>query len=182
MRLKSFLLFLLVLLITFTGCQIEQVNYDTSPIPFNQVFDGSVQSKNIYISNMYAPPQHRTLFYRFEKDSICKGGFYLLYPEQDLETAEPTAAALKGVFVLDYVPDGDFNVYHTISVSVEIAEDCTFQHLRVSGVDINDYPLEDGKISFSIKTARDSKSTNTGFRLDGTMIYQDKEYPFRISL
>lgn len=51
---------------------------------------------------------YRVRTYDFEEDTICKGAFYILSPEDSYEIEElpPEKGIIKGVFTYDYTEPG----------------------------------------------------------------------------
>ena len=103
---KRLLLYaLLALVLTLCGCQPEQIDYDTSPLSFETVFDDTPgnpdkpdQPEDFAFHVSHHPPAYRVRTYDFEEDTICKGAFYILSPEDSYEIEElpPEKGIIKG--------------------------------------------------------------------------------------
>ena len=114
---KRLLLYaLLALVLTLCGCQPEQIDYDTSPLSFETVFDDTPgnpdkpdQPEDFAFHVSHHPPAYRVRTYDFEEDTICKGAFYILSPEDSYEIEElpPEKGIIKGVFTCDYTKQGN---------------------------------------------------------------------------
>ena len=101
------LLLCLVCALSLGGCQPEQIDYDTSPLSFETVFDDTPgnpdkpdQPEDFAFHVSHHPPAYRVHTYDFEEDTICKGAFYILSPEDSYEIEElpPEKGIIKGVF------------------------------------------------------------------------------------
>ena len=89
------LLLCLVCALSLGGCQPEQIDYDTSPLSFETVFDDTPgnpdkpdQPEDFAFHVSHHPPAYRVRTYDFEEDTICKGAFYILSPEDSYEIEE----------------------------------------------------------------------------------------------
>ena len=117
------LLLCLVCTLGLGGCQPEQIDYDTSPLSFETVFDDTPgnpdkpdQPEDFAFHVSHHPPAYRVRTYDFEEDTICKGAFYVLSPEDSYEIEElpPEKGIIKGVFTFDYTEQGNASLPSTI--------------------------------------------------------------------
>ena len=102
---------LLAVLFCLNGCsKAEKVDYDTTPLSFETVFDDTPGNPDkpdtIFVETRYnALPAHRVRVYEFEEDTICKGAFYVLPSDYSYDL--PEEGIIKGVFTYDYTKQGN---------------------------------------------------------------------------
>ena len=180
---------LLALVLTLCGCQPEQIDYDTSPLSFETVFDDTPgnpdKPEDAFVETCYnALPAHRVRVYDFEEDTICKGAFYLLPPEYsyDLEDTPPEKGIIKGVFTFDYTNEGSGTRIHRFTLSYETADDVTVRNTQVYGKGLQPTSFEGSEFAIDLRITLPISSINSKLWFSGDFDYNGEEYSFNISL
>lgn len=180
---------LLALVLTLCGCQPEQIDYDTSPLSFETVFDDTPgnpdKPEDAFVETCYnALPAHRVRVYDFEEDTICKGAFYVLPPEYsyDLEDTPPEKGIIKGVFTFDYTNEGSGTRIHRFTLSYETADDVTVRNTQVYGKGLQPTSFEGSEFAIDLRITLPISSINSKLWFSGDFDYNGEEYSFNISL
>lgn len=187
---KRLLLYaLLALVLTLCGCQPEQIDYDTSPLSFETVFDDTPgtpdKPEDAFVETRYnALPAHRVRVYDFEKDTICKGAFYVLPPEYsyDLEDTPPEEGIIKGVFTCDYTEQSNGIRIHRFTLSFETADNITVRNTQVYGKGLQPTSFEGSEFAIDLRITLPISSINSKLWFSGDFDYNGEEYSFNINL
>ena len=180
---------LLAVLLCLSGCsKAEKVDYDTTPLSFETVFDDTPDNPDkpdTADSELcrYEPPAYRIRIYHFRENTIAKGAFYLLPPEygHPLEDTPPEEGIIKGVFTFDYTKEGDDICIHSFTLSYETAEGITIRNPEVYAVDLARTPVVDNQISLKhLRILSRKPSSNIFF--SGSFDYKGEEHSFQIDL
>lgn len=180
---------LLALVLTLGGCQVEEIDYDTSPLSFETVFDDTPgnpdKPEDAFVETRYnALPAHRVRVYDFEKDTICKGAFYVLPPEYsyDLEDTPPEEGIIKGVFTCDYTEQSNGIRIHRFTLSFETADNITVRNTQVYGKGLQPTSFEGSEFAIDLRITLPISSINSKLWFSGDFDYNGEEYSFNISL
>lgn len=180
---------LLALVLTLCGCQVEQIDYDTSPLSFETVFDDTPgnpdKPEDAFVETRYnALPAHRVRVYDFEKDTICKGAFYVLPPEYsyDLEDTPPEEGIIKGVFTCDYTEQSNGIRIHRFTLSFETADNITVRNTQVYGKGLQPTSFEGSEFAIDLRITLPISSINSKLWFSGDFDYNGEEYSFNINL
>ena len=183
------LLLCLVCALSLGGCQPEQIDYDTSPLPFETVFDetpGNPDKPEIVSSELRYnyPPAYRVRIYEFDEDTISKGAFYILPPEleYDLEDTPPEEGIIKGVFTFDYINEGSGTRIHHFTLSYETAEGVTVRNTQIYGEGLQYTSVTGNEISLDLRLTRSDHSVSSRLWFSGDFDYKGEEYSFNIEL
>lgn len=186
---RLLLCILLALVLTLCGCQPEQIDYDTSPLSFETVFDDTPgnpdKPEDAFVETRYNDlPAHRVRVYDFEKDTICKGAFYVLPPEYsyDLEDTPPEEGIIKGVFTFDYTNEGNGIRIHRFTLSFETADNITVRNTQVYGKGLQPTSFEGSEFAIDLRITLPISSINSKLWFSGDFDYNGEEYSFNISL
>ena len=187
---KRLLLYaLLALVLTLCGCQPEQIDYDTSPLSFATVVDDTPgtpdKPEDAFVEPRYnALPAHRVRVYDFEKDTICKGAFYVLPPEYsyDLEDTPPEEGIIKGVFTCDYTEQSNGIRIHRFTLSFETADNITVRNTQVYGKGLQPTSFEGSEFAIDLRITLPISSINSKLWFSGDFDYNGEEYSFNINL
>ena len=180
---------LLALVLTLGGCQVEEIDYDTSPLSFETVFDDTPgnpdKPEDAFVETRYnALPAHRVRVYDFEKDTICKGAFYVLPPEYsyDLEDTPPEEGIIKGVFTCDYTEQSNGIRIHRFTLSFETADNITVRNTQVYGKGLQPTSFEGSEFAIDLRITLPISSINSKLWFSGDFDYNGEEYSFNINL
>ena len=182
---------LLALVLTLCGCQPEQIDYDTSPLSFETVFDDTPgnpdkpdQPEDFAFHVSHHPPAYRVHTYDFEEDTICKGAFYILSPEDSYEIEElpPEKGIIKGVFTCDYTKQGSGTRIHRFTLSYETADSITVRNTQIYGKGLQPVSFEGNEFAIDLRLTRPVPSNTSGLWFSGDFDYNGEEYSFNISL
>lgn len=180
---------LLALVLTLCGCQPEQIDYDTSPLSFEAVFDdtpGNPNKPEIVSSEVRYnyPPAYRVRIYEFDEDTISKGAFYILPPEleYDLEDTPPEKGIIKGVFTFDYTNEGSGTRIHRFTLSCETAEGVTVRNTQIYGEGLQYTSVTGNEIALDLRLTRSDHSVSSRLWFSGDFDYKGEEYSFNIEL
>lgn len=185
------LLLCLVCALSLGGCQPEQIDYDTSPLSFETVFDDTPgnpdkpdQPEDFAFHVSHHPPAYRVRTYDFEEDTICKGAFYVLPPEYsyDLEDTPPEKGIIKGVFTCDYTKQGNGIRIHRFTLSYETADNITVRNTQIYGKGLQPVSFEGSEFAIDLRLTRPVPSNTSGLWFSGDFDYNGEEYSFNISL
>lgn len=185
------LLLCLVCALSLGGCQPEQIDYDTSPLSFETVFDDTPgnpdkpdQPEDFAFHVSHHPPAYRVRTYDFEEDTICKGAFYVLPPEYsyDLEDTPPEKGIIKGVFTYDYTEQGNGIRIHRFTLSYETADSITVRNTQIYGKGLQPVSFEGNEFAIDLRLTRPVPSNTSGLWFSGDFDYNGEEYSFNISL
>ena len=185
------LLLCLVCALSLGGCQPEQIDYDTSPLSFETVFDDTPgnpdkpdQPEDFAFHVSHHPPAYRVRTYDFEEDTICKGAFYVLPPEYsyDLEDTPPEKGIIKGVFTCDYTKQGNGIRIHRFTLSYETADNITVRNTQIYGKGLQPTSFEGNEFAIDLRLTRPVPSNTSGLWFSGDFDYNGEEYSFNISL
>ena len=185
------LLLCLVCALSLGGCQPEQIDYDTSPLSFETVFDDTPgnpdkpdQPEDFAFHVSHHPPAYRVRTYDFEEDTICKGAFYVLPPEYsyDLEDTPPEKGIIKGVFTCDYTKQGNGIRIHRFTLSYETADNITVRNTQIYGKGLQPTSFEGSEFAIDLRLTRPVPSNTSGLWFSGDFDYNGEEYSFNISL
>ena len=185
------LLLCLVCALGLGGCQPEQIDYDTSPLSFETVFDDTPgnpdkpdQPEDFAFHVSHHPPAYRVRTYDFEEDTICKGAFYVLPPEYsyDLEDTPPEKGIIKGVFTCDYTKQGNGIRIHRFTLSYETADNITVRNTQIYGKGLQPTSFEGNEFAIDLRLTRPVPSNTSGLWFSGDFDYNGEEYSFNISL
>lgn len=185
------LLLCLVCALSLGGCQPEQIDYDTSPLSFETVFDDTPgnpdkpdQPEDFAFHVSHHPPAYRVRTYDFEEDTICKGAFYVLPPEYsyDLEDTPPEKGIIKGVFTCDYTKQGNGIRIHRFTLSYETADSITVRNTQIYGKGLQPISFEGSEFAIDLRLTRPVPSNTSGLWFSGDFDYNGEEYSFNISL
>lgn len=186
---RLLLCILLALVLTLCGCQPEQIDYDTSPLSFETVFDDTPgnpdKPEDAFVETRYnALPAHRVRVYDFEKDTICKGAFYVLPPEYsyDLEDTPPEESIIKGVFTCDYTEQSNGIRIHRFTLSFETADNITVRNTQVYGKGLQPTSFEGSEFAIDLRITLPISSINSKLWFSGDFDYNGEEYSFNINL
>lgn len=180
---------LLALVLTLCGCQPEQIDYDTSPLSFETVFDDTPgtpdKPEDAFVETRYnALPAHRVRVYDFEEDTICKGAFYVLSPEDSYEIEElpPEKGIIKGVFTFDYTEQGNGIRIHRFTLSYETADDVTVHNPEIYGKGLQYTPVMGNEVALDLRLTRSDHSVSSRLWFSGDFDYNGEKYSFNIEL
>ena len=180
---------LLALVLTLCGCQPEQIDYDTSPLSFETVFDDTPgnpdKPEDAFAETRYnALPAHRVRVYDFEEDTIRKGAFYVLPPEYsyDLEDTPPEEGIIKGVFTFDYTEQGNGIRIHHFTLSYETADNITVRNTQIYGEGLQPTSFEGSEFALDLRLTRSDHSVSSRLWFSGNFDYNGEEYSFNIEL
>lgn len=183
------LLLCLVCALGLGGCQPEQIDYDTSPLSFETVFDdtpGNPDKPEIVSSELRYNylPAYRVRIYEFDEDTISKGAFYILPPEleYDLEDTPPEKGIIKGVFTFDYTNEGSGIRIHRFTLSYETADNITARNTQIYGKGLQPVSFEGNEFAIDLRLTRPVPSNTSGLWFSGDFDYNGEEYSFNISL
>lgn len=182
------LLLCLVCALGLGGCQPEQIDYDTSPLSFETVFDDTPgnpdKPEDFAFHVSHYPPAYRVRTYDFEADTICKGAFYVLSPEDsyDLEDTPPEKGIIKGVFTCDYTKQGNGIRIHRFTLSYETADSITVRNTQIYGKGLQPVSFEGSEFAIDLRLTRPVPSNTSGLWFSGDFDYNGEEYSFNISL
>ena len=185
------LLLCLVCALSLGGCQPEQIDYDTSPLSFETVFDDTPgnpdkpdQPEDFAFHVSHHPPAYRVRTYDFEEDTICKGAFYILSPEDSYEIEElpPEKGIIKGVFTFDYAEQGNGIRIHRFTLSYETADNITVRNTQIYGKGLQPTSFEGSEFAIDLRLTRPVPSNTSGLWFSGDFDYNGEEYSFNISL
>lgn len=179
---------LLALALALCGCQPEQIDYDTSPLSFETVFDDTPgnpdKPEDFAFHVSHYPPAYRVRTYDFEADTICKGAFYVLSPEDsyDLEDTPPEKGIIKGVFTCDYTKQGNGIRIHRFTLSYETADNITVRNTQIYGKGLQPVSFEGNEFAIDLRLTRSDHSVSSRLWFSGDFDYNGEEYSFNISL
>lgn len=180
---------LLALALALCGCQVDQIDYDTSPLSFETVFDDTPgnpdKPEDAFVETRYnALPAHRVRVYDFEKDTICKGAFYVLPPEYsyDLEDTPPDEGIIKGVFTFDYTNEGSGTRIHHFTLFYETADGVTVHNPEVYGEGLQYTSVTGNEIALDLRLTRSDHSVSSRLWFSGDFDYNGEKYSFNIEL
>lgn len=182
---------LLALVLTLGGCQVEQIDYDTSPLSFETVFDDTPgnpdkpdQPEDFAFHVSHHPPAYLVRTYDFEEDTICKGAFYVLPPEYsyDLEDTPPEKGIIKGVFTCDYTKQGNGIRIHRFTLSYETADSITVRNTQIYGKGLQPVSFEGSEFATDLRITLPISSINSKLWFSGDFDYNGEEYSFNINL
>ena len=185
------LLLCLVCALSLGGCQPEQIDYDTSPLSFETVFDDTPgnpdkpdQPEDFAFHVSHHPPAYRVRTYDFEEDTICKGAFYILSPEDSYEIEElpPEKGIIKGVFTYDYTEQGNGIRIHRFTLSYETADNITVRNTQIYGKGLQPTSFEGSEFAIDLRITRPVPSSSSQLWFSGDFDYNGEEYSFNISL
>lgn len=185
------LLLCLVCALGLGGCQPEQIDYDTSPLSFETVFDDTPgnpdkpdQPEDFAFHVSHHPPAYRVRTYDFEEDTICKGAFYVLSPEDSYEIEElpPEKGIIKGVFTFDYTEQGSGTRIHRFTLSYETADSITVRNTQIYGKGLQPVSFEGSEFATDLRITLPISSINSKLWFSGDFDYNGEEYSFNISL
>ena len=185
------LLLCLVCTLSLGGCQPEQIDYDTSPLSFETVFDDTPgnpdkpdQPEDFAFHVSHHPPAYRVRTYDFEEDTICKGAFYVLSPEDSYEIEElpPEKGIIKGVFTFDYTEQGNGIRIHRFTLSYETADNITVRNTQIYGKGLQPTSFEGSEFAIDLRLTRPVPSSSSKLWFSGDFDYNGEEYSFNISL
>lgn len=185
------LLLCLVCALGLGGCQPEQIDYDTSPLSFETVFDDTPgnpdkpdQPEDFAFHDSHHPPAYRVHTYDFEEDTICKGAFYILSPEDSYEIEElpPEKGIIKGVFTYDYTEQGNGIRIHRFTLSYETADNITVRNTQIYGKGLQPVSFEGNEFAIDLRLTRPVPSSSSKLWFSGDFDYNGEEYSFNISL
>ena len=185
------LLLCLVCALSLGGCQPEQIDYDTSPLSFETVFDDTPgnpdkpdQPEDFAFHVSHHPPAYRVRTYDFEEDTICKGAFYILSPEDSYEIEElpPEKGIIKGVFTCDYTKQGSGLRIHRLTLSYETTENITVRNTQIYGKGLQPVSFEGNEFAIDLRLTRSDHSVSSRLWFSGDFDYNGEEYSFNISL
>lgn len=180
---------LLALALALCGCQVEEIDYDITPLSFETVFDDTPgnpdKPEDAFVETRYnALPAHRVRVYDFEEDTICKGAFYVLPPEYsyDLEDTPPEKGIIKGVFTFDYTNEGSGTRIHRFTLSFETADNITVRNTQVYGKGLQPTSFEGSEFAIDLRITLPISSINSKLWFSGDFDYNGEEYSFNINL
>lgn len=185
------LLLCLVCALSLGGCQPEQIDYDTSPLSFETVFDDTPgnpdkpdQPEDFAFHVSHHPPAYRVRTYDFEEDTICKGAFYILSPEDSYEIEElpPEKGIIKGVFTCDYTEQSSGTRIHRFTLSYETADSITVRNTQIYGKGLQPVSFEGSEFATDLRITLPISSINSKLWFSGDFDYNGEEYSFNISL
>ena len=185
------LLLCLVCTLGLGGCQPEQIDYDTSPLSFETVFDDTPgnpdkpdQPEDFAFHVSHHPPAYRVRTYDFEEDTICKGAFYVLSPEDSYEIEElpPEKGIIKGVFTFDYTEQGNGIRIHRFTLSYETADNITVRNTQIYGKGLQPTSFEGSEFAIDLRITHPVPSISSKLWFSGDFDYNGEEYSFNISL
>ena len=185
------LLLCLVCTLGLDGCQPEQIDYDTSPLSFETVFDDMPgnpdkpdQPEDFAFHVSHHPPAYRVRTYDFEEDTICKGAFYVLSPEDSYEIEElpPEKGIIKGVFTFDYTNEGSGTRIHHFTLSYETADDVTVHNPEIYGKGLQYTPVMGNEVALDLRLTRSDHSVSSRLWFSGDFDYNGEKYSFNIEL
>ena len=178
---------LLALALALCGCQPEQIDYDTSPLSFETVFDdtpGNPDKPEIVSTEVRYnyPPAYRVRIYEFDEDTISKGAFYILPPELEynLEDTPPDEGIIKGVFTFDYTNEGNGIRIHRFTLSYETADSITVRNTQIYGKGLQPVSFEGSEFAIDLRLTRPVPSNTSGLWFSGDFDYNGEEYSFNI--
>ena len=185
------LLLCLVCTLSLGGCQPEQIDYDTSPLSFETVFDDTPgnpdkpdQPEDFAFHVSHHPPAYRVRTYDFEEDTICKGAFYILSPEDSYEIEElpPEKGIIKGVFTFDYTEQGNGIRIHRFTLSYETADNITVRNTQIYGKGLQPTSFEGSEFAIDLRITRPVPSSSSQLWFSGDFDYNGEKYSFNIEL
>lgn len=179
---------LLALVLALCGCQVEQIDYDTSPLSFETVFDDTPgnpdKPEDFAFHVSHYPPAYRVRTYDFEADTICKGAFYVLPPEYsyDLEDTPPEEGIIKGVFTFDYTNEGSGTRIHHFTLSYETVDGVTVHNPEIYGKELQYTPVMGNEVALDLRLTRSDHSVSSRLWFSGDFDYNGEKYSFNIEL
>lgn len=180
---------LLALVLTLGGCQVEEIDYDITPLSFETVFDdtpGNPDKPEIVSTEVRYnyPPAYRVRIYEFDEDTISKGAFYILPPELEynLEDTPPEKGIIKGIFTCDYTKQGNGIRIHRFTLSYETADSITVRNTQIYGKGLQPVSFEGSEFAIDLRLTRPVPSNTSGLWFSGDFDYNGEEYSFNISL
>ena len=185
------LLLCLICTLGLSGCQPEQIDYDTSPLSFETVFDDTPgnpdkpdQPEDFAFHVSHHPPAYRVRTYDFEEDTICKGAFYVLSPEDSYEIEElpPEKGIIKGVFTFDYTEQGNGIRIHRFTLSYETADNITVRNTQIYGKGLQPTSFEGSEFAIDLRITRPVPSSSSQLWFSGDFDYNGEKYSFNIEL
>ncbi len=183
------LLLCLVCALGLGGCQPEQIDYDTSPLSFETVFDdtpGNPDKPEIVSTEVRYnyPPAYRVRIYEFDEDTISKGAFYILPPELEynLEDTPPDESIIKGVFTCDYTEQSNGIRIHRFTLSYETADDVTVHNPEIYGKGLQYTPVMGNEVALDLRLTRSDHSVSSRLWFSGDFDYNGEKYSFNIEL
>lgn len=185
------LLLCLVCTLSLGGCQPEQIDYDTSLLSFETVFDDTPgnpdkpdQPEDFAFHVSHHPPAYRVRTYDFEEDTICKGAFYVLSPEDSYEIEElpPEKGIIKGVFTFDYTEQGNGIRIHRFTLSYETADNITVRNTQIYGKGLQPTSFEGSEFAIDLRITRPVPSSSSQLWFSGDFDYNGEKYSFNIEL
>lgn len=187
---KRLLLYaLLALVLTLGGCQVEEIDYDITPLSFETVFDdtpGNPDKPEIVSTEVRYnyPPAYRVRIYEFDEDTISKGAFYILPPELEynLEDTPPDEGIIKGVFTFDYTNEGSGTRIHHFTLSYETADGVTVHNLEIYGKGLQYTPVMGNEVALDLRLTRSDHSVSSRLWFSGDFDYNGEKYSFNIEL
>ena len=171
------LLLCLVCALSLGGCQPEQIDYDTSPLSFETVFDDTP-------GNPDKPDQPEDFAFHVSHHPICKGAFYILSPEDSYEIEElpPEKGIIKGVFTCDYTKQGNGIRIHRFTLSYETADSITVRNTQIYGKGLQPVSFEGSEFATDLRITLPISSINSKLWFSGDFDYNGEEYSFNINL
>lgn len=180
---------LLALVLTLGGCQVEEIDYDITPLSFETVFDdtpGNPDKPEIVSTEVRYnyPPAYRVRIYEFDEDTISKGAFYILPPELEynLEDTPPDEGIIKGIFTCDYTKQGNGIRIHRFTLSYKTADNITVRNTQIYGKGLQPVSFEGSEFAIDLRLTRPVPSNTSGLWFSGDFDYNGEEYSFNISL
>ena len=180
---------LLALVLTLGGCQVEEIDYDITPLSFETVFDdtpGNPDKPEIVSTEVRYnyPPAYRVRIYEFDEDTISKGAFYILPPELEynLEDTPPDEGIIKGVFTCDYTKQGNGIRIHRFTLSYETADGVTVHNPEIYGKGLQYTPVMGNEVALDLRLTRSDHSVSSRLWFSGDFDYNGEKYSFNIEL
>ena len=180
---------LLALVLTLGGWQPDQIDYDTSPLSFETVFDdtpGNPDKPEIVSTEVRYnyPPAYRVRIYEFDEDTISKGAFYILPPELEynLEDTPPDEGIIKGVYTFDYTNEGSGTRIHHFTLSYETADGVTVHNPEIYGKGLQYTPVMGNEVALDLRLTRSDHSVSSRLWFSGDFDYNGEKYSFNIEL
>ena len=174
---RLLLCILLALALALCGCQPEQIDYGTSPLSFETVFDdtpGNPDKPEIVSTEVRYnyPPAYRVRIYEFDEDTISKGAFYILPPELEYN--------LEDTF--DYTNEGSGTRIHHFTLSYETADDVTVHNPEIYGKGLQYTPVMGNEVALDLRLTRSDHSVSSRLWFSGDFDYNGEKYSFNIEL
>ena len=180
---------LLALVLTLGGCQVEEIDYDITPLSFETVFDdtpGNPDKPEIVSTEVRYnyPPAYRVRIYEFDEDTISKGAFYILPPELEynLEDTPPDEGIIKGVFTCDYTKQGNGIRIQRFTLSYETADGVTVHNPEIYGKGLQYTPVMGNEVALDLRLTRSDHSVSSRLWFSGDFDYNGEKYSFNIEL